>query len=306
MKDNLRAVRARRCPACDGSSMVERGQKNGFSIMACQQCQTLFTSHLPQQEQTDYDDYYCGETLDIPAFIDKRLDEIIAGFAPYKQNKRLLDIGFGAGTLLQAAERGGWVPTGVDVSKSAVEHVRKLGYDVFCGTLDEAHYPDNHFDVVTASELLEHVPDPLAVVREMGRVLRPGGLLWMTTPHGRGVSNRLLGVEWSILYPPEHIQLFSRKGIEKLLKAVGFRRIRVITQGVNPFEIVEHFKRRKSETAAPAGAVAEAKGHDRVKASYQLNESLMSSPLRRMLKGTVNGLLNAGGMGDSLKVWAEK
>ena len=69
------------------------------------------------------------------------------------------------------------------------------------------------FDVVIASEVLEHVLDPHAMLVEILRVLRPGGLLWATTPHGRGISARLLGLEWSNVCPPEHLQLFSVAGI---------------------------------------------------------------------------------------------
>ncbi|MDQ2921396.1 MAG: class I SAM-dependent methyltransferase, partial [Acidobacteriota bacterium] len=273
--------------------------------LTCSQCHTLYTAHLPYGENAeDYNSYYHEENLTVPDFINRRLDEIIAGFAAYRHDGRLLDVGFGAGTLLEAARRAGWQAFGVEVAARAVEQVRGLGFDVFCGTLQEARYPENYFDVVTASEVLEHVPDPQVVLHEIARVLRPGGLLWATTPHGRGVSVRVLGLKWSVVSPPEHLQLFSRNGSQQMIRAAGLRQVRVATEGVNPYELLHNLRGRGDEPPSAAGGEHEA--YSRVESSYCLNEALMASPSRRRLKDTLNGLLNLGRLGDSLKIWAEK
>jgi SAM-dependent methyltransferase len=273
-------------------------------MVTCRECKTLYTAQLPEAEHAeDYDSYYHEGNLNIPDFISRRLDEIIEGFAPYKQNGRLLDIGFGAGTLLEAAQRAGWQPFGVEVAGRAVEQARAMGFEVFQGLLHEAKYPDDYFDVVTASEVLEHVPDPKMVLREIARVLRPGGLLWMTTPHGRGMSAHVLGLKWSTVSPPEHLQLFSREGGRRMLKAAGLRQVRVAAEGINPFELLQALRTAKrSEVGEPEQPAST----DRVATGYQLNEALMASPMRRRVKTALNGLLNLGRLGDSLKIWAEK
>ncbi|HZH92015.1 MAG TPA: class I SAM-dependent methyltransferase [Pyrinomonadaceae bacterium] len=299
------AVGARPCPACEADAPVYRGLKSGFDVISCTRCRTLYTAHLPAEEAAeDYDSYYCEQNLSVPAFINERLDQIVAQFAPYRRNGRLLDVGFGAGTLLEAARRGGWEARGVEVSQSAIEHVRKAGFDVFCGTLAEAQYPDDYFDVVTASEVLEHVPHPQPVLNEIARVLRPGGLLWATTPHGRGMSAHLLKLKWSAVSPPEHLQLFSIDGIKKMSAQAGFRRVRVATEGVNPYELIQGL--RGGATAAAVPPATGEQSNARVESSYQLNEALMASPSRRLLKSALNNLLNLGRIGDSLKIWAEK
>ncbi|HEX8707888.1 MAG TPA: class I SAM-dependent methyltransferase [Pyrinomonadaceae bacterium] len=301
MEENNLLPGERRCPACDFAGRAERGQKNNFQLVSCLKCKTLYTSRLPDAEHAeDYDSYYSDENLSVPDFINQRLSEIVGEFAGHRQNGRLLDVGFGAGTLMQAAARAGWTPTGVEISQRAVEHVGAMGFDVFCGTLAAARYPDNHFDVVTASEVLEHVGDPREVVAEIARVLRPGGLLWGTTPHVRGISGHALGLKWSVIAPPEHLQLFSLKGLKRMLAAAGLRRVRLTTQGVNPFEILQSWRSSRS-----AGG-QQMEGFNRVEAGYQLNRQLMSSPSRRVLKGALNGMLNLGRIGDSLKIWAEK
>ncbi|HYJ85712.1 MAG TPA: class I SAM-dependent methyltransferase [Pyrinomonadaceae bacterium] len=295
---------ARQCPACKSTDHFARGIKNGFEMITCHRCRTLYTSQLPEAEQgEDYETYYHENNLTAPDFINRRLNEIMRGFASYRQNGRLLDIGFGAGTLLEAARRAGWEAQGVEVAGPAIEQARMNGFKVFQGILQDAHYPSDYFDVVTASEVLEHVPDPQPVLNEIARVLRPGGLIWMTTPHGRGLSARILGLKWSIVSPPEHLQLFSLSGGQEMLATAGLRPVRVATEGVNPFELLNAFRREKQQD--PATAMAR-EGNERVASSYQLNEALMASSWRRMLKETLNGMLNLGRLGDSLKIWAEK
>jgi 2-polyprenyl-3-methyl-5-hydroxy-6-metoxy-1,4-benzoquinol methylase len=271
-------------------------------MISCRRCKTLYTSYLPDPGQAeDYDSYYDEENLTAPDFINRRLDEIMTDFASYRQHGRLLDVGFGAGTLLDAARRAGWQPFGVEVAARAVEQVRGLGFDVFCGTLQEARYPDNFFDVVTLSEVLEHVSDPHVVLHEIARVLRPGGLLWATTPHGRGISASMLGLKWSVVNPPEHLQLFSRNGGERMLRAAGLTLVRMVSQGVNPYELLQSLRGIDQPVAAD-----KSQADERVESSYRLNEALMASSSRRRLKDVLNRLLSLGRLGDSLKIWAEK
>lgn len=294
----------RRCPACDAAAGAATGHKNGFELLSCQTCRTLYTALAPEAGSAqDYDGYYGAENLSVPDFIQQRLGEIIGGFSAYRRTNRFLDIGFGAGTLMQAAAREGWDVEGIEVSRTAVEHARRLGFKVFCGELAEAEYPADYFDVVTASEVLEHLLHPQPLLSEIARILRPGGLFWATTPHGRGISNRALGLKWSVICPPEHLHLFSLGGMKRMLRAAGFRRVRVVAEGVNPYEIMQTLRRPQS---SGNGASVEGSGLERVEASYELNENLSKSPVRRALKNTANGLLRLSRLGDSIKIFAEK
>jgi len=99
------------------------------------------------------------------------------------------------------------------VSKSAIEHAREQGYEVFHGELQDANFPDGHFDVITASENVEHCVKPEFLLDEVARILRAGSLFWATTPSAKGIWYKLIGIEWSTIYPPEHLQLFSKRGV---------------------------------------------------------------------------------------------
>jgi SAM-dependent methyltransferase len=283
-------------------------------MLGCRDCRTLYVAAVPRSEESaDYDGYYGEENLSVPDFIDRRLDEIVAGFEPYRREGRLLDVGCGAGTFLRAAARAGWEAVGVEVSATAAEHNRAAGFEVFNGELEAARYPEGHFDVVIASEVLEHVPDPAGMLREILRVLRPGGLLWATTPNGRGLSARALGLGWSAVCPPEHLHLFSRRAARRLLEGVGFGPVRVVTEGANPVELLRALRRRGpappahgAHASAHAPAAHTASGVERVQTGYELNAFLSESRPRRLLKDAVNGLLRLSRLGDSLKIRAER
>jgi SAM-dependent methyltransferase len=289
----------RNCPACQSTDGRGQGRKNEFEMVVCRNCGTLYTGTLPSLASAqDYDAYYTSANLSDPEFIHQRLDEIVARFSLYRQSNRMLDIGFGAGSLLKAAKRAGWEAEGLEVSRTAVNQARAAGFNAFCGELSEACYPSGHFDVVTTSELLEHVPEPRLLVAEISRIVRPGGLWWATTPHSKGASGRLLGLKWTAVSPPEHLHLFSVTGLKSLLLNSGFCHARIETEGVNPFELLQRAPWRKNGSNPT--------GFDRVRTGYQLNAAISSTAPRRILKSFLNGLLRLSRLGDSLKIWAER
>ena len=291
----------RACAACGSIDAQALGVKNELEIVSCRKCSTVYTPYSPwYSSEYYYDSYYPEASLSPPAFIQTRLEEITAEFAPHRQTNRLLDIGCGAGNLLQAARKNGWNAHGLDVSENSVKHVRSLGFEVFQGELQNAKFPAQHFDVITAAEILEHLSEPRVLLDEVARLLRPGGLFWTTTPHARGLSARVLGLKWRCIWPPEHLQLFSARGLKGLLRDVGFRDIRVRTTGGNPIEIFHALGRRKD---APKTVDQH---FDRVLTGYQLNESLMKSRPRRAIKDIINGILNVSRLGDSLKIYATR
>jgi len=292
--------KARACVACGAIEAHKLGIKNELDIVCCSHCRTIYTPYSPWYSSSYfYLGYYLKpEEIDTPAFVKKRLEEITAEFAPYRQTNNLLDLGCGAGSLLEAARNHGWHAQGLDVSSHAAKHVREQGFEVFEGELQEAAFPAAHLDVVTAAELLEHIFEPRALLEGVARILRPGGLFWTTTPHARGISARVLGLKWRCIWPPEHLQLFSIRGLKSLLQDAGFRDIRVDTTGGNPVEIWHALGRTKS------GPQTVDQHFDRVLTRYQLNESLMKSRSRRALKSTVNSFLNLSRLGDSMKVFA--
>ena len=291
----------RPCPACQETETQALGIKNELPIVCCRRCATCYTPYSPwYTSESFYDVFYAPGKFVEPEFVHRRAAEITAKFSAYRQTNRFLDIGCGAGTILRAAQGCGWQAQGIEVSETSVARVRELGFDVFHGEVQDAGYPSEHFDVITAVELLEHLVDPGIVDNEAARLLRKGGLFWATTPHGRGISARLLKLKWSVISPPQHLQLFSVAGLRILLQRAGFRHITIRTEGGNPFEILHALRPKTRDATTPD------ENYDRVSGSYKLNQAFTKTRYRQYVKQVVNGCLNLTRMGDSLKVFAQR
>jgi SAM-dependent methyltransferase len=259
----------------------------------------VFTSRLPgADETTDYASFYAnGRDIDVPDFVLDQLRIVVRSLAGYRTIGRWLDIGCGSGTLLRAAGAEGWDAVGTEIAPAIVDAMRAHGLDARLGLTQELDLPSGGFDVVSAIEVLEHVPDPDDLIAEAARLLRPGGALYVTTPHGRGISSRLLGTGWTVVAPPEHLQLFSSSGIQSAVSRGGLRPVSVATTGVNPYELAAKLPWRRA---------AEPVASNRVCESYQLNETLSTHQAGAALKRGANAVLSATRMGDTLKVLAER
>lgn len=290
-------IAVRPCPACRSGDAAYAGIADGFEMARCGSCRTLFTASADPGVSEHYDEYYDASNLEIPAWVATRSDEIVATFEPSRRLNRLLDVGCGAGAMLAAAVRAGWDAEGIDVAASAVEHLRGQGLTARCGLLEEAGYEAQSFDVIVAVEVLEHVPDPDTILAESFRLLRPGGLLFATTPNVRSACGRALGVDWIVACPPDHLHLFSPSGLASLLGRNGFERVTTWTEGINPYELRRALRRRPAPERAPG---------DRVPSAAHLNELLTARPSRRLLKRSANAALRSTGLGDNLKVTAHR
>jgi SAM-dependent methyltransferase len=163
----------------------------------------------------------------------------------------LLDFGCGAGEFLLQMRRAGWACAGVEVSDAALEIARAHDLRVE-KTL--AGYSTDRFDYVRSNHSLEHVPNPRDALREMFRVLKPGGILFVGVPTNESQNARLFGPHWWYLGTPVHPVTFSTRGLLALVREVGFETVRVSTNsdfgstaGSLQIYLNRHSARRSSE-----------------------------------------------------------
>jgi 2-polyprenyl-3-methyl-5-hydroxy-6-metoxy-1,4-benzoquinol methylase len=99
-------------------------------------------------------------------------------------NKKVLDAGCGTGWFSKAAADRGAIVTSMDLGENLLSKVAmKCNSERIVGSILEIPFPDNFFDIVISSEVIEHVPDPFKAMHELYRVLKPGGNLILTTPN---------------------------------------------------------------------------------------------------------------------------
>jgi ubiquinone/menaquinone biosynthesis C-methylase UbiE len=140
----------------------------------------------------------------------------------HSKGKKLLDIGTGPGYLLECAEELGFDCFGTEISnESAKDAEKKFPGKIHPGNLDGAQYPDNFFDVVTMTDVLEHLPDPCKIMAEAERILKPGGYLLIISPNHKSLTRKLLGRHW-FQYKYEHVFYFNKKSLKRLLKDHAF------------------------------------------------------------------------------------
>lgn len=135
---------------------------------------------------------------------------------------RMLDVHCGDGTTLLRMREHGWDAEGVEPDLRAVEAARARGLRVAHGTLAAQGYPDDHFEAVALSHVVEQVHDPRAEIEECFRVLAPGGRLVIETPNAAALSRQVLGAHWRGLEPPRHLQVFTMAALARLARGCGF------------------------------------------------------------------------------------
>jgi 2-polyprenyl-3-methyl-5-hydroxy-6-metoxy-1,4-benzoquinol methylase len=144
--------------------------------------------------------------------------------------RRLLDNGSGAGFFLLDARERGWTVSGLEVSDSAAAHARSRGLAVQTGTLSEMQLESESVDAATLWDVVEHLHDPLRDLGRLRRVLRPGGVLALSTPNYESILRIVRGAKWHGFKLDEHLSLFSPQTMGFLLEEAGFEPVRMLTE----------------------------------------------------------------------------
>jgi SAM-dependent methyltransferase len=133
----------------------------------------------------------------------------------------LLEIGCGAGNQLAALRQAGWDAHGVDFDPAAVATARGRGLQVDQGDVRDLHYPDASFDAVAMAHVIEHVANPVGLLTEIARLLKPGGRLVLITPNARSLGHLYFKRFWRGLEPPRHLVVFTPRALRRAVERGG-------------------------------------------------------------------------------------
>lgn len=228
------------CPVCGSwASRLER-TIDSWRLERCVGCGHVYVN--PQPPESLLQEFYAvRDEEELTAFYARRmnsgiLSEYRASLAEIERllpgRGSLLDIGCGAGYFVEEAQRIGWAAEGVDLGewvRFAAAQRGLLGIRV--GTVDQLDIPDGSYDVVCASEVLEHLATPRSELARWRRLVRPGGLLYLTVPNYDVLSIRLGRDDFVSNKPPQHLNYFRPRVLRRLLLETGWAPERVFTRG---------------------------------------------------------------------------
>ena len=212
--------------------------KDGFDVIDCEACGFKHIIPLPNEEELRKiykHDYHVKDKplmlqhqLEDREWLDAtndarlaKLEKLLGGTG------RILDVGAGNGFFLQKAKERGWVIKGVEPSDKAAEYTRTQGLDVECRVFDrECADSLGLFDVIHLGDVLEHLPDPAAMVELCRYSLDSGGLIAVSVPNEytpvQEILNKGMGIKPWWIAPPHHLNYFDRDSLEKLLERKEF------------------------------------------------------------------------------------
>lgn len=216
-----RGRHVRRCNAC-GFIWVAEGLSRDANG------QSIYETEKPIFFEDGNEEYYLGPT----SFTNARIKlDLVKRAAP--PPARLLDIGAGFGHFVKLACKE-YAACGLEISPAAAAWGRReLGVNIITGGLDcSASELTQPFDVVTLWDVIEHLEDPRSALQAIKDRLKPQGHLILSTPDAGSFAARMLGRGWYYLDPIQHISVFSRRNLSKLLADTGFE--------VGPIETMGH------------------------------------------------------------------
>jgi cyclopropane fatty-acyl-phospholipid synthase-like methyltransferase len=171
-----------------------------------------------------YQAYVAARAMKIRHFEDR-----LRQLQPYVRPGRLLDIGCSCGYFLEVAAAQGFDVRGVEFSKSAIAAARPdLQARIVNGSLEDLP-ADERFDLISAFDLVEHVPDPAAFLQQCRARLVAGGVIALSTPDTGHFLRPLMRSRWPMLQPMQHLHLFSARALAHSLEAAGFSDVTVTT-----------------------------------------------------------------------------
>lgn len=229
------------CILCCGFNFRTTHQKDQWQYLRCLNCGlvSLHPRPTPQELIKDYEDYLPIQPEEIQAW-EMMMRPVIVKSANLIESRartgrgRLLDIGCGYGFFLQEMGSRGWQVEGIEVSQAGRKYTRdKWDIHVYSQPLENLAIPESSFDVITLFYVIEHLLDPLGLLIEVKRVIKPDGLVLLRWPHSTPIVRMLgpLSKKLDLYHTPYHLYDFSPGTMEKMLSFCGFREIETMIVG---------------------------------------------------------------------------
>jgi SAM-dependent methyltransferase len=244
------------CPICSHQPSKVLGQSKSHKILACNQCGHWWADGIePLHEAREFLEQYCNFSSAAAAAESSKLrrDELDSG--PLQRTNALLrevlgdtqwqgsshlDVGCGSGFLLAQSKAAGLEVQGIDPGPWSNEASRRWKIPIEREFLREQHF-NRGFDLVTATDVIEHQADPVPFLQRLATNLTPRGLIILTFPCTDSFNARILGTRWSMVAPPTHCQFFSHASAVKLADRCDLRIVAHRQYNAGGFPVLSRF-----------------------------------------------------------------
>jgi SAM-dependent methyltransferase len=207
-------------------------QASSYDLLRCSSCSHVWLGNRPAPMEMSY--YYGAEYHQAIGTsgeaASKRWARQLQTISKYKHGGDILDIGCSSGGFLASLKGGPWRLYGIEASLPTAERARALtGADVFAGDVADADFPPNSFDVITCSDVLEHLYEPYEVFQKVSSWLKPGGIFYIFVPNILSWEARMFRSYWYALDLPRHLHHFSARSLARLATSVDLHQLRLVT-----------------------------------------------------------------------------
>ena len=278
------------CLKCSSENLKELEDYTNVGLVKCSNCSFVFSQWVPTKKELV--EYYASDydrTKYFSPITEKRYYELLDKFEKYKSTNRILDIGSGCGFFLQTAQKRGWEVFGTEIAPSATDNCKDLNINMSYGDINTIGFPENYFDVVVHIEVIEHINNPNEYVSEIHKILRPGGITYLTTPNFNAIHRFRLKEKYDVISYPNHLCYYTSKTLKDLFKSHQLKPIRVKTTGYS-------FTRLRTSKGKSNQTFVSETSDDEI-----LRYKIESNAFLKFFKWSMNGFLNLFKIGDSLK-----
>ena len=258
-------------------------------LCRCENCDFVFSKKVPGP--TELEKYY--DTHEPTSYFSPitvaRYNELLDQFEPFRRTGKILDIGAGYGFFLEVAKQRGWEVYGTELTEETVKACSEKGMNMFKGELPNIEFEDEMFDVIVMIEVIEHVNNPKTYVEHARRMLRKGGMLYLTTPNFNSLLRYRLKENYNVIEYPNHLCYFTNRTLKKLFAEHRFTTKSISTTGISLTRL------RTSKGVSDQDFISETSDDEMVR--YKIEKSRFL----RFSKKIANFILNMFKVGDSLK-----
>lgn len=278
------------CISCSGKNFKKLPEYEHAYLVKCIDCSLVFTSKIPfiNELSNHYGNY--PRYTSLSPITEKRYNELLDIFEKYRSTNNLMDLGCSNGLFLECAKKRGWNVYGTEYDPKCIEEGKSRGITIFKSDQLPSELFEMKFDVITSFEVIEHINNPNGEMGFINKLLRTGGITYITTPNFNSVSRFFLHSNWNVIEYPEHLTYYTYKTLNKLLLKNGYEKVFFLTTGIAISRL------RKSLGKYEPSSVSE-KNTDET-----LREKIELGGWMRKMKNAINLVLNIFKIGDAMKV----